>query len=135
MAKTPPARKTPFDALSRREREIMNAVFACGNRAAAEDIRTRLTNPPSSSAVRAMLTRLEAKGFLRHEEEDLRYVYSATTSLAATRRAVLQQYLRVFFGGSREQLMTTLLAQEAWTDEELDALQAQIDRVRKERER
>ena len=40
-----------------------------------------------------------------------------------------------FFGGSREQLMTTLLAQEAWTDEELDALQAQIDRVRKERER
>ena len=134
-AKTGSRKRTPLDALSRREREIMNAVFAAGNRAAAEDIRARLTDPPSSSAVRAMLTRLEAKGFLRHEEENLRYVYSATTSPAAARRAVLQQYMRVFFGGSREELMTTLLTQEAWSDDELDALQAQIDRVRKERGR
>lgn len=132
MARKPTTKPTPLDALSRREREIMNAVFAAGNRAPAEDIRARLTNPPSSSAVRAMLTRLEAKGFLRHEEENLRYVYSATTSPAATRRAVLQQYTRIFFGGSREELMATLLTQEAWTEEELDALQARIDRVRKE---
>ncbi len=110
----------------------MNVIFAAGNRASAEDIRSRLADPPSSSAVRAMLTRLEAKGFLRHDEEDLRYIYSATTSPVAARRAVLQQYLRVFFGGSREELMTTLLSQESWTAEELDALQAQIDRVRKE---
>jgi predicted transcriptional regulator len=82
-----------------------------------------------------MLTRLEAKGVLRHEEEKLRYVYSATTSPASARREVLQQYLRAFFGGSREALMTTLLAQESWTTEELDALQDQIERVRKERSR
>ena len=79
-----------------------------------------------------MLARLEAKGVLRHEEQNLRYVYSVTTSPTTARRAALQQYLSVFFGGSREELMTTLLTQEAWTREELDALQAQIDRVRKE---
>jgi BlaI family penicillinase repressor len=132
MAKKTASKQTPLDRLSRREREIMNAVFAAGNRAAAEDIRARLTNPPSSSAVRAMLTRLEAKGVLRHEEDSLRYVYSATVSPNTTRKAVLQQYLKVFFGGSREELMNTLLTQESWSSDELDALQAQIDRVRKE---
>ena len=125
-------RKPSLEALSRREREIIHAVFSSGNRASSEEIRARLTNPPTSSAVRAMLTRLESKGVLRHEEENLRYVYSVTTSPAAARRAALQQYLSVFFGGSREELMTTLLTQESWTREELDALQAQIDRVRKE---
>ena len=126
------SRKRPLavQQLSRREREILDAVFALDNRASAEDIRTRLTNPPSYSAVRAMLVRLESKGVLRHDEEGLRYIYSATTSPATARKAALQQYLRVFFGGSREQLMTTLLKQEAWTDQELDTLQAEIERVR-----
>ena len=52
--------------LSRREREIMDAVFALSNRASAEEIRARMPHPPSYSAVRAMLARLEAKGHLRH---------------------------------------------------------------------
>jgi BlaI family transcriptional regulator, penicillinase repressor len=125
--------RRPSDKLSRREREIMNALFALGNRASAEDIRARMPDPPGYSAVRAMLVRLEAKGVVRHTEEGPRYIYSATTSPAAARRAALQQYLGVFFGGSRGQLMTTLLTQESWTDEELDALQAEIERVRKER--
>jgi len=123
----------PPEKLSRREREIMNALFALSNRASAEEIRARMPHPPGYSAVRAMLARLEAKGHVRHTEEGLKYIYSATTSPASARRAALQQYLRVFFGGSREQLMTTLLKQEAWTDEELDALQAEIERARKER--
>jgi predicted transcriptional regulator len=80
-----------------------------------------------------MLVRLEKKGYIRHEEEGVRYIYSATTSPAAARRAALHQYLRVFFGGSRSRMMTALLRQEAWTDEELDALRAEIERVRKER--
>lgn len=121
------------EKLSRREREIMNAVFALDNRASADDIRARLTDPPSYSAVRAMLVRLEAKGYLRHTEDGLRYIYSATTSPATARRAALQQCLSVFFGGSLNQMASSLLAQESWTDEELDALQAEITRVRKER--
>ena len=128
-------RTTPQpEKLSRREREIMNAVFALDNRASAEDVRTRLTNPPSYSAVRAMLVRLEAKGHLRHTEDGLRYIYSATTSPATARRAALQQCVRVFFGGSPGQMVASLLTQESWTDEELDALQSEIERVRKERQ-
>ena len=123
----------PHEKLSRREREIMEAVFALANRASAEDIRARMTDPPSYSAVRAMLVRLEVKGHLRHTADGSRYIYSATTSPASARKAALQQHLRVFFGGSLGQMMTALLNHEAWTDEELDALQAEIDRVRKER--
>jgi predicted transcriptional regulator len=125
--------KTPSpEKLTRREREIMNAVFVLGNRASVEDIRPLLTNPPSYSAVRAMLVRLEKKGYVRHHEDGVRYIYSATTSHAAARRAALQQYLRVFFGGSLGQMMTALLRQETWTNDELDALRAEIERVRKE---
>ena len=124
----------PVERLPRREREIMDAVFALDNRASIEDIRARLIDPPSYSAVRAMVTRLEGKGYLRHQEDGLRYLYSATTSPDVARRAAFQQYLRVFFGGSREQLVTSLLRQETWTDEELDVLQTEINRVRKERD-
>ena len=111
----------------------MDAVFALANRASAEAVRASLINPPSYSAVRAMLVRLEAKGYLRHEEEGVRYIYSATTSPGSARRTAFQQFLRIFHGGSRTQLMTTLLMQESWTDEELDTLQSEIERVRKER--
>jgi predicted transcriptional regulator len=133
---TPKARKAapPHDKLPRREREIMDAVFALDNKASAEDIRSRISDPPSYSAVRAMLARLEAKGYLRHTEDTARrYIYSATTPPATARKAALQQHLRVFFGGSIGQMMTALLNHESWTDAELDALQTEIDRVRKER--
>jgi BlaI family penicillinase repressor len=121
------------EKLSRREREIVNALFALGNRASAEHIRARLMKPPGYSAVRAMLVRLEKKGYIRHDEEGPRYIYSATTSPAAARRLALKQYIRTFFGGSISAMMTTLVSQEKWTEEELDALQTEIQRVRKER--
>lgn len=120
-------------SLTRREREIMNAVFALGNRATAEAIRARLTDPPSDSSVRVMLARLEKKGYLKHQQDGLRYVYSATTSPAAAKRSALQQYVQTFFGGSLRQMMTALVADGSWTDEDLDSLRAEIDRVRKER--
>ena len=120
----------PTDRQTRREREIMNALFALKNKASAEDIRARLTNPPGYSAVRAMLVRLEKKGYLRHQEDGLRYLYSATTTHAAARRAALQQYVRTFFEGSLRQMMTALVRNEAWTDEELDGLRAEIERAR-----
>lgn len=121
------------EKLSRREREIMHAVFALDNRASAEDIRARLSDPPGYSAVRAMLARLEAKGHLRHREEGLRYIYSATTAPGTAKRNALRHYLGVFFGGSRERLLTALLEDEAWSDAELDELQKVIARARKER--
>src|SRR5436190_22963024 len=98
----------------------MHALFALGNRASAEDIRQRLADSPSYFAVRAMLVRLETKGQIRHVEQDGRYIYSAKTSPARAVRAALQQYLRVFFGGSINDLMTALLREQlGWSVAEL----------------
>ena len=123
------------EQLTRREREIMNALFALGNRASAEEIRGRLTNPPGDSSVRVMLARLEKKGCLKHQQDGLRYLYSATISPAVAKRTALQQYLQTFFGGALRQMMTALVTEASWTDDELDALKTEIDRVRKERKK
>jgi predicted transcriptional regulator len=123
------------DKLSRREREIMNVLFALGDRASAEDIRAQLTEPPSYSAVRAMLAKLEAKGYVRHREERFRYIYSPTTPRTTARRSALQEIVRVFFGGSPGETATALLKNEDWSDEELAELSAEIERIRQERKR
>ena len=119
--------------LTRREREIMDAVFALGNRATAEDIRARLLDPPSDSSVRVMLARLEKKGHLRHAIAGPRYLYSATVSPGAAKKTALQQYLKTFFEGSLAQMVTSLVRQGSWTEQELDELKAEIERVRKEK--
>jgi len=127
--------KKTLEPFTRREREIMNAVFMLGNRASAEEIRLRLSSPPGDSAVRVMLARLEKKGFLKHHQDGVRFLYSATISPAAAKRTALQQCLQTFFEGSFGKMMMALVSEASWTDEELDALKAEIERVRKERKR
>jgi BlaI family penicillinase repressor len=73
------------------------------------------------------------KGYLKHQYDGPRYMYSATVSPAVAKRTALQQYLQTFFGGSLRQMMTALVAEASWTDDDLDALKDEIDRVRKER--
>ena len=125
-------RKQP-DPLTRREREIVEVLFELRNSATAEEIRLRLTDPPSYSAVRALLARLEQKGQVKHVNDGVRYIYSATASpVSATRRA-LRDHLRVFFEGSRSRMVTALLRDGDWTDEELNALREELDRLRHER--
>ncbi|HUP47270.1 MAG TPA: BlaI/MecI/CopY family transcriptional regulator [Thermoanaerobaculia bacterium] len=121
------------EKLSRREREIMEILFALGEEASAEAIRERLSDPPSYSAVRAMLAKLEAKGAIRHREKGLRYVYLPTTPRSSARRSALRKLVDVFFDGSAGQAATALLKDEGWSDDELEQLARQIDRVRKER--
>jgi BlaI family transcriptional regulator, penicillinase repressor len=121
------------EKLTRREREIMDALFALGDHGSVEDIRGRLTDAPSYSAVRAMLVKLEAKGFVKHREEGLRYVYVPTTSRATAQRKALQKLVHVFFSGSPSQTATALLKQENWSDTEIEALRSEIERVRKNR--
>ena len=123
------------DTLPRREREILNVIFAADRPVSADEVRAGLTNPPSYSAVRAMLAKLEAKGYVRHREEGLRYLYAPTTPRTSARKTALQQLVKVFFRGSVGEAATALLTQEDWTDEELDALSAEIARVRDERNR
>lgn len=117
-----------LESLSRREREIVHAIFALGNRASSEEIRARLTNPPTESAVRIMLARLERKGHVRHQQEGLRFLYSATLPESVARKTLLRQYLDTFFGGSAKQLMASLLAEGSWDPDDLRTLRAEINR-------
>ena len=121
------------DKLSRREREIMDVLFALGNNGTAEEIRARLSDPPTYSAVRAMLVKLEAKGHIKHRAEGLKYVYSPTTSKATAQKKAVSQLMRVFFSGSPAQAVTALLKHDQWTDDELEGLRAEIEAVRKNR--
>jgi BlaI family penicillinase repressor len=130
----PPPKTNPA-LLARREREIMDAVFALGNRAPADEIRSRLNNPPSESAVRVMIARLEKKGFLKHQQDGARHLYSATISPAVAKRTALQQCLQTFFSGSLRHMVSALVAEDSWTDEELGSLKDEIERVRKERKK
>ena len=123
----------PGVTLSRREREILEVIFAIGEEASAEEIRERLSDPPSSSAVRAMLTKLEAKGAVKHKEKGLRYVYSPTMARGKARKSALRRLVDVFFDGSKEQAVTALLKDERWSDDELEELSKEIERVRTER--
>lgn len=125
--------KHPIERLTRREREIVNVLFALGNSASVEDIRGRLDTPPSDSSVRVMLARLERKGIVRRHQDGIRNIYSVTTSPAAAKRTALQQYLQTFFGGSLRLLLTSLVREGSWSTEDLDALRKEIDRARKER--
>lgn len=132
---SPSGRSDRSDDLTRREREIVSWIFALGNRATAEDVRGCLSNPPSRSAVRVMLTRLERKGVLKHHQEGIRHVYSATTSPQVAKKTALQHYLRTFFGGSLRKMMTAFVSDSSFTEDDLDAIKTEIDRVRKERKR
>jgi predicted transcriptional regulator len=130
-----PMAKRTAQHLTRREREIIHAIFALNNRASAEEIRARLSDPPSDSSVRVMLTRLENKGLVRHDNQGLRFVYSATTSPAAAKRTALQQVVQTFFGGSLAQMVASLVREGSLSDDEVESLRSEIERVRKERKR
>ena len=121
------------DKLSRREREIMDVLYALGDAATAEEIREKLSDPPSYSAARAMLAKLEAKGVIKHRAEGLRYVYSPVTSRTTAQKKAVSNLMRVFFDGSASQAVTALLKQESWSDDELEALRREIDLVRTNR--
>ena len=124
---------TPAGQLSRRERQIMDILFELGE-ATAEEVRERLPDPPSYSAARTLLTRLEAKGHVRHGEKGLRYVYSPTMSRQEAQEKALSRIVRVFFNGSLTQAVNGLLdLQEELPPQELERLARAIEDARKRR--
>jgi predicted transcriptional regulator len=94
--------------LSRRERQIMEAIYSRG-RATAAEVRESLPDPPSYSAVRAILRILEDKGHLRHEADGPRYVYRPTVPREEARESALRRVVNTFFGGSPENAVAALL--------------------------
>jgi len=123
----------PQHKLSRRERQIMDILYRQG-RATAAEIQAGLSDPPSYSAVRAMLRVLEEKKHIRHEEKDLRYVYLPVIPREKARRSAVAHLVETFFDGSAEQAVAALLDLSAGdlTEEEFDRLASLIDQARKE---
>src|SRR5262245_19674956 len=118
--------------LSRRERQIMDVIYARQEATAAE-VLGDLPDPPSYSAVRALLRVLEDKGHLRHEEDGPRYVFVPTVPRERARQSALRQVLHTFFDGSTEQAVAALLDMRAkLSDAELDRLSRLIADARKE---
>ena len=119
--------------LSRRERQIMDFLYQHG-RATAAEVQANLPDPPSYSAVRAMLRVLEEKGHARHEQDGPRYVYRPRVARDRAKLSALRHLVRTFFDGSREQLVAALLddGTTQLSDEELDRLSRLIDRARQE---
>ena len=119
--------------LSRRERQIMEIVYRRGQ-ASAADITGELPDPPSYSAVRALLRVLEEKGHLRHRKEGKKYVFLPTVARNKARRSAMRQLLRNFFDGSVEQAVASLLSvnEKSLSDEEFDRLSRLIEEARKE---
>jgi predicted transcriptional regulator len=115
--------------LSRRERQIMDALFQLGEATVAE-VQERLTDPPSYSSVRKLLRVLEEKGVVSHVQDGPRYVYRPTIGKDRARRSALRRLRDTFFNGSSEQVMVALLDDAGRSQVELDRLAELIDRAR-----
>ncbi len=119
--------------LSRRERQIMDALHQRG-RATAAEVQAALPEAPSYSAVRALLRILEDKGHIKHRRDGARYVYLPRAKQETARRSALKRVVSTFFQGSVPQALAALLetADTQLPDSELHKLQQIIEQARKE---
>ena len=122
----------PHLDLSRRERQIIDILYARGSATAAE-VQAALPEPPSYSAVRAMLRILEDKGHARHEQDGPRYIYKPTLARNNASKSAMRHMLHTFFDGSAEQAISALLDDHSvhLSDAELDRLASLIAHARK----
>lgn len=121
------------NGLSRRERQIMDALYRLGKAPAAE-IRDAIPDPPSYTAVRTMLTILQEKGHVRFERDGAKYVYEPVVPRDEMAKSVIDGVVKNFFGGSIERVVATLIdSQEAkLTEEQISGLQAIIDEAKRQ---
>src|SRR5262245_24927142 len=119
--------------LGRREREILEAVYQLGKASVAQ-VRTELADPPTYSAVRAMLNLLEAKDFLKHHRDGMRYVYTPAIAPRKARQSALRHLVATFFHGSSTAAAAALLElpETQLSAEDRRRLAALIDRAEKE---
>lgn len=125
-------KKNPLD-LSRRERQIMEILYSKG-KAAAQEVLEAMPDPPSYSALRAILRILEDKGHARHIQKGKRYIYMPVVAREKARKSAVRKMLDTFFEGSVEGAVASLIDmhQEKLSEEELDRLSVLIENARKE---
>jgi predicted transcriptional regulator len=124
--------KTAAAQLSRRERQIMDALFEAGE-LSAQDVRAAIPDAPGYSAVRALLAKLVEKKIVDFREEGPRYIYFPVVAQEEARISALQKMLKTFFGGSTSAAVNALLgmSKEKLSSEEIDKLQQAIDAAAK----
>ena len=119
-----------IDSLPRRERELFELLCSAGEATAAE-LRAAMKDPPSYSAVRTLLARLEARGVIKHRTVDQAYVYRSVAQPAKVRETAMNQMVRTFFEVSAASAATALLGlTKSLSQDEIDALQRAIDEAR-----
>ena len=131
MIGRPPKKAKTKDGFSRREREIMDALYA-GGKATAQQVLEAMPNPPGYTAVRTLLTILEKKGHVRHSVDGPRYVYEPAMPREQMGRRAIGTLLSTFYGNSVEKVVAAMLEQEDVAPEALDRLAALIEKARKE---
>jgi len=125
----PPA---DLSELTKREREILDILFARG-RASAAEVLGDLRDPPSYSAVRTLLTRLEQKGFITHSEDGRTYVYAPAIAKEDARETALGHLMKTFFDDSTEQAVAALLTRRGKgpSEQELERVAKLVEAARK----
>ena len=123
---------TPSLNLSRRERQIMEVIYARGQ-ATVGEVQEDMPDPPSYSAVRAMLGKLERKGYLKHEEHGLRYLYLPTMPREEVQDSALERVMHTFFEGSPTKAVAAILDMSAvdLTDAEIDEMAKLVEQARR----
>jgi len=126
--------KTPLD-LGKRERQIVESVYRRGE-ASVADVLQELPDPPSYSAVRAMLGQLVEKGVLKYRQEGKRYLYRPAVPKEKARRSALRSLLSTFFAGEPLDAMAALLDVSAkdLTDEDLQRMKRLIEQTQREKQ-
>jgi len=122
-----------LSSLSRRERQIMEVLYR-DRQATASEVLAALPDPPSYSAVRAMLRVLENKGHARHVADGTKYVYQPTLPRDRAGRLALASVLETFFDGSTEKAVAALLdlSRQDLSEQELDRMAQLIEQARLE---
>ncbi len=122
-----------MEKLSRRERQIMDVLYERG-RATAAEILAALPDPPSYSAIRALIKVLEDKGHVKHQEDGPRYVFTPSVPRSKARRNAVKHLLQTFFDDSAGEAVASLLGASAGKlkPEELDKIEELIARAREQ---
>jgi len=118
---------------SRREREILDALYKLGKASAAE-IRKQIPDPPTYTAIRTHLSILERKGHVRHKSDGTRYIYEPLVAREQMGRRAIDSLLKTFFDNSVERAVAAMLTREDANipREDLDRLTRLIEKAKRE---
>jgi predicted transcriptional regulator len=124
--------KTDIPQLSKRERQIMDAIYRRG-RATAAEVRSEIPDAPTYTTVRGLLRILEQKGHLRHEEHGTKFIYSPSLPRAAAGASILSHIVRIFFDGSAASAMAAMLgsSERSLNDAEVERLSELVKKERR----